>query len=103
MSTTINLAQTLGWRVAAHARAAAIRRGFAMQDVLLAATAPELTYSQENYGPGRAMHHRGDLAVAVHSPTRTVITVLLSSAAEWDDADCRQLQQREDKTSGMCR
>ncbi len=89
MSTTCNLAQTVGWRVAGHAWAAASRRGFEMQDVLLAAAAPELTYSQEDHGPGRAIHRRGNIAVAVHTPTRTVITVLLNSAEEWDDADCR--------------
>jgi hypothetical protein len=89
MSTTCNLTQTVGWRVAGHARAAASRRGFAMQDVLLAAAAPELTYSQEDHGPGRAIHRRGNIAVAVHRPTKTVITVLLNCADEWDDADCR--------------
>ncbi len=89
MSTTRNLTQTRGWRVAGHARTATTRRGFAMQDVLLAAVAPDLTYTQENYGPGRAIHRRGNIAVAVHEPTRTVITVLLNSAEEWDDADCR--------------
>ncbi len=89
MSTASNRTQTLGWRVTGHARAAATRRGFAMQDVLLAAAAPELTYSQENYGPGRAIHRRANIAVAVHAPTKTVITVLLNSAEEWDDAACR--------------
>ncbi len=84
-----NYTQTVGWLAAGHARTAATRRGFAMQDVLLAAAAPELTYSQENCGPVRAIHRRGNIAVAVHTPTRTVIPVLLHSAEEWDDADCR--------------
>lgn len=81
---------TVGWRLAEHARAAATRRGFALQDVLLAAAAPDLTYMQENYGAGRAIHRRGAVAVAVHVPTKTVITVLLNSAEEWTDADCQE-------------
>lgn len=89
MNPASDLTQTLGWRVTEHARTAATRRGFAMQDLLLAAAAPELTYSQENYGPGRAIHRRGNIAVAVHAPTKTVITVLLNSAEKWGDADCR--------------
>ncbi len=89
MSPGSQLLRTFGWRVAGHARAAAARRGFAMQEVLLAAAAPELTFSQENYGPGRAILRRGTIAVVVHAPMRTVITVLLNSAEAWDDADCR--------------
>ncbi len=83
------LAPTLGWHLTGHARVAATRRGFAIADVLLAAAAPELTYSQEHYGAGRALHRRGHVAVAVHLPTKAVITVLLNSPEEWDDADCR--------------
>jgi hypothetical protein len=89
MNPASDLTQTLGWRVTEHARTAATRRGFAMQDVLLAAAVPDLTYTQEDYGMGRAVHRRDNIAVAVHAPTRTVITVLLNSIEEWDDADCR--------------
>ena len=89
MNGSVGLAATLGWRLTGHARMAASRRGFDVADVLLTAAAPDLTYSQEEHGVGRALHRRGHLAVAVHVPTKTVITVLLNSTEEWDDAACR--------------
>lgn len=80
---------TLGWRLAGHARARAHARGFDLRDVLLTAADPEVSYEQSNYGEGRWMHQRGDIGVAVHLPSKTVITVLLRSEAEWNDDDAR--------------
>jgi hypothetical protein len=88
MSGSAELQSSIGWRLTGHARDAVKRRGFLLRDVLLAAVAPDLAYSQENHGPGRAIHRRGSLAVAVHVPTRTIITVLLNSPYEWDDETC---------------
>lgn len=90
MTTEAGLSDSIGWRVTAHARDAATRRGFSLREVLLAVAAPDLTYPQENYGEGRALYRRGRVAVVVHAPSRTVITVLLNSADEWSDADCRE-------------
>lgn len=89
MSIDTGLSQSVGWRLTAHARDAVARRGFCLPEVLLAASAPDLTYSQENYGDGRAIYRRGRVAVAVHAPSKTVVTVLLNSPDEWNDADCR--------------
>ncbi len=57
------LLRTVGWRLSAHARAAAIRRGFPLADVLLAAENPEVAYTQEHRGAGRAVHQRDEIAL----------------------------------------
>ncbi len=84
------LLRTVGWRLSGHARAAATRRGFHLADVLLAAANPEVAYTQEHRGAGRAVHQRDDIAVVVDRANRTVITVLLRSQVPWTDVDCVQ-------------
>jgi len=59
------------------------QRGIAIQEVLLAAVDPEITYCQSDRGLGRAMHQRGALAIVVHLDTSTVITVLHRDPERW--------------------
>lgn len=84
-----DLRTTLGWRLSSHARQAATRRGFAITDVLLAAASPDVRYTSYLYGQDREVRIRGDLAVAVHVPTQTVITVLWHHGTEWTDEQSR--------------
>lgn len=71
------------WHFSVHARRAVAERGFSMADVRLAVDAPEVTYSQSTYGPGRQVLQRGELGVVVHPATRTVITVLFRRQERW--------------------
>lgn len=77
------------WRLTRHAREAARRRGFEIGDVLRAATEPSTSYPSEQYGEGRYVHIRGDIAVPVHRDSLTVITVLWRKDAPWDDEEVR--------------
>jgi hypothetical protein len=83
------LRDTLGWRMSRHAKEAAASRGFALTDVLLTAVQPDLRYTSEPHGPGREVRICGDLAVVVHAPTLTVITVLWHHEQEWTDEQAR--------------
>ena len=44
------LQSTLGWRLTRHARAAAVSRGFTVEEVLMAAADPDLRYTSYVYG-----------------------------------------------------
>lgn len=79
------LRRTLGWRPTRHARAAAAVRGFDMRDVLLAAQAPEESWDQSYFAPGREMRCRGDVAVVVHVAHRVIVTVLWNNEERWTD------------------
>lgn len=74
---------TTEWTICRHARARASELGFALIDLLVAAAEPEQSYEQSRYGPGRWMHQRGDVAVAVNRQTRTIITVVLRRPDQW--------------------
>lgn len=77
-----------GWRLSAHAAAVMLRRRFDPADVEQAIEQPWLSYPQRSYGEGRELRRRGKVAVVVHVPSRTVVTVLLGSTGLWTDADC---------------
>src|SRR5262245_1516543 len=84
-----SLRDTLGWRLTRHAPTAADNRGFALGDVLITAAEPDVRYTKYHYGPGREVRISGDLAVVVHAPSRTILTVLWHSQHEWTDAEAR--------------
>lgn len=71
------------WTLCSHARKRAAELGFPLIELLRAAADPEQAYEQSRYGPGRWMHQRGDVAVAVNRQTRTVITVVLRRQDNW--------------------
>lgn len=79
------LRRSLGWRLTHHARVEAAIRRFDVRDVLLAAQSPEESWSQDYKAPGREMRCRGDVAVVVHVPSRTIITVLWNNNERWTD------------------
>lgn len=83
------LVAAVGWRLSRHARQMAAVRGFPVRDVLLAAADPQIAYSQYDYGPGRWMHQRGDVAVAVDLDSMTVVTVLWRNEDPWTDSQAR--------------
>jgi hypothetical protein len=85
-----DLSLTVGWRLTGHARRAALRRGFSVAEILLAASTPHVRYTSYGYGEGREIRQRDDLAVAVHEPSRTIITVLWHRPIPWTDADVLQ-------------
>jgi hypothetical protein len=84
-----DLGGTIGWKLTGHARRAAAERGFDLRDVLMAAASPEVRYTAYDYGIDREIRQRGDLAVAVHEPSRTVITVLWRHQERWTDQEAR--------------
>lgn len=86
------LRQSLGWRLTTHARAAATVRRFDVRDVLLAAQAPEESWSQDYYAPGREMRCRGDVAVVVHVADRVIVTVLWNNEERWTDTQAATRQ-----------
>lgn len=81
--------QSARWRLTAHLRNAAARRGVTIRQVLDVVEKPDITYTQEDYGPGRQMRQRGRLAVVVAQDTCTVITVLLRAPHRWTDEEAR--------------
>jgi len=74
---------SLGWRLTRHARVAAATRCFDVRQVLLAAQAPEESWGQDYYAPGREMRCRGDVAVVVHVADRVIVTVLWNQEERW--------------------
>jgi hypothetical protein len=83
------LAATLGWRLSRHAREKAASRDFTVREVLLAAADPRVRYSQNDYGPGRWMHQRGDVAAVVNIDSMTIVTVLWRHGETWTDDQAR--------------
>lgn len=79
------MSESARWHLSYHATQAAAVRGYSREEVLTTAADPEVQYSQENYGAGRAICQRGRLAVAVHAPSKTVITVLHRLVEQWSD------------------
>jgi len=83
------VSQSDQWRLTAHLRNTAARRGVTIRQVLDVVEKPDITYTQEDYGPGRQMRQRGRLAVVVAQDTRTVITVLLRAPHRWTGDEAR--------------
>jgi hypothetical protein len=51
---------------------------------------PELTMTAYDYGLGRVRYVRGNVVVIAAPAISLIITVLLRSRDEWDDADARK-------------
>ncbi len=83
------VSQSDQWRLTAHLRNTATRRGVTLRQVLDVVEKPDVTYMQEDYGPGRQIRQRGRLAVVVAQDTRTVITVLLRAPQRWTEEEAR--------------
>lgn len=78
-----------GWRFTAHARVHIDARGFDPHQVVATCEAPQITMSAYNSGPGR-MRYVGEHLVVIADPAvRVIVTVLLRTYDEWDDADAR--------------
>ncbi len=82
-----DMAKTVGWRLSRHAKSALANRGFAVEEVLLAAALPDVRYTSYNYGDDREVHIRGDVAAVVHAGSMTVITVLWHTQEAWEDQE----------------
>lgn len=87
--TTSELTGTVGWRLSRHAREMCLARGFPVRDVLLAAAHPQIAYTQDDYGIGRRMHQRGEVAVVVDIDSMTIVTVLWRHVDPWTDGHAR--------------
>lgn len=87
MNATVDLRTTLGWRLSSHARTTTRDRAVPIADVLTVIADPEVTYTAYDYGPGRHVYQRGDLAVVVAPDTQEVITVLWRRQEQWTDAE----------------
>lgn len=79
-----------GWRFSRHAQVNVDARGFAPHDVVKACEEPELTMTADDYGLGRVRYVRGNVVVIAAPASSHIITVLLRSHDEWDDADARK-------------
>lgn len=74
----------LSWEISNHGRGRAAELGFSINEVLLTAAYPEVSYvSGPGYPPGAMLHQRGDCAVAVLPSRRLVLTVLLRKTEQW--------------------
>ena len=79
-----------------HARRRANELGFSTSDLVQCVVDPEQSYcGHPAYGPDRRVYQRGDLAVVVHEPSRTVVTLLLRRLDRWEHGrDRRQAGRR---------
>ncbi len=68
-----------------HATVRRLEHRISVDDVLLTVAAPEQTYGcpAPVYGTHRRMYQRGQVAVVVDEKTRTVVTVLPRTTAQW--------------------
>lgn len=74
-----------GWQLSPHAKERAAARGVAVRQVLAAVTTPEVTYPDRD----EVVMTKGRLAVVTNPRARVVLTVLLTGADAWTDADAR--------------
>jgi hypothetical protein len=74
-----------GWWFCGHARRRATERGITGAEMLAVLRDPQVTYTQNTYGPDRQILQRGELGLVVHPPTRTVITVIYRHPARWKE------------------
>ena len=79
------LAATVGWHLTTHAKHAAGSRGFTAAQALVAATDPDVRHEQHHRGKGRFICQRGEVAVVVHLPSQTILTVLWRHEQPWTD------------------
>jgi len=89
MNTPIDLRGTYGWRMSRHARTNAAERGVAARDVLETIADPEIHHTAYNYGPGREMYKRGELAVVGIPDAKVIVTVLWNTETEWTSEEFR--------------
>lgn len=68
-----------------HAREAAAKRAIPVREALLAATAPQESYSQWYRGANREFRVRGETAVVVDTSNGAIITVLWNREERWTD------------------
>jgi hypothetical protein len=71
------------WVFTHHLRQRATERGITEAAITAVLNNPQVTYTQNLYGPERQVRQRGELAVVVNRATRTVITVLFHDDAHW--------------------
>ena len=83
------LSRSIGWRMSRHAQQMCRVRGISVLEVLLTVVDYEQSYTCENYGRGRQVRQRGELAVVVAPENLVVITVLLRRQSSWTDEDAR--------------
>ncbi len=87
MSAVVDIRSTLGWRLCPHARTAARHRQVARRDILTVVADPEVTYTAYDYGPGRRVFQRGDLAVVTVPEKKVIVTILWRQQAQWTDQE----------------
>jgi len=90
MNATVDLRTTYGWHLSAHVRRQAAERGVTARQILETIADPEIRYSAENYGPGRWVYKRGDITVVGVPSTKTIVTVLWNTVAEWTSRQFRE-------------
>ena len=61
-----------------------------VREVFLAVADPDVSASQDNYGPGREVRIRGDVAVVVIPESELIVTVLLHRHEVWSDEAARR-------------
>ena len=100
MNATIDLHRTYGWHLSAHARQQATERGVTARQALETIASPEIRYTAENYGPGRWIYKRGDIAVVGVPGTQTVVTVLWNTPSAWTSTQFREHLNRTQPAQG---
>lgn len=79
------------WSFSPHARAAVDGRGFDPHEVVRTCQDPEISSTAYDYGAGRFRFVRGHLVVIANPEERRIITVLLRSYQQWNNADARKV------------
>lgn len=75
------------WFLTHHARVRGAERGITAEQAIATAMEPEIAYDQDNFGAGRQVRQRSDLAVVVDKETGAIITVLFRDKHRWA-AEC---------------
>jgi hypothetical protein len=84
-----DLRSTLGWRLCTHARDRAREREVSVREVLEVIASPDVVDAALDWGPGRYVYRRRDLAVVVVPATKWIITILWNNPARWTDEEFR--------------
>ncbi len=70
--------------ISSHARKRATELGFTLEQVLRCISSWEQSYvCHPRHGPGRRTYQLGKLAVILHEPSNTIVTVLLRQQDRW--------------------
>ena len=72
------------WRMTRHALERAEEFGATTADVIAIIENPEVSYTNQNYTPMRAVSVAGDLAVVTAPESHTVVTVLRRTYEHWE-------------------